>query len=491
MSAVNTEFRRFDPTPKALRWYQRLWPHSLMSRMLCMLVCALLLAEIISGIFWYRQYSVRNNAGLESTVRSLTQSMLSTYNFMSSLPRNYRHLVLQQQLELGGSQFFISINNHPLPQQPIANSSNAQRVLELAQSEVRGQQGDRLQAVISLTAANRLRVFNAGVLMVDLPPGWARFGLVTSRGDEPVLALQLALNKDEWLFIAAPLPPPYDQLDVPLLGSRQVGFTLCSMLLVALFGGWLIRRELRPLARLAQGAHQLNTQLDSQPLPEEGSAELVSATRAFNQMQDRLRAYLHNREILFTAISHDLKTPLTRLRLRIEMLDDPPLEHKLEQDLLDLEMMVKGALQSMKDTDIHENMERIDLRHLLTQLMDAHTNVSLRGTPQYLFGRPLALKRCINNLVDNGLKYGGRLEISVENYAEHMTLSFRDYGPGIPQAQLENVFKPYYRLHSDSQGSGLGLAIARGIARAHGGDITLYNHPCGGLIAVLRLRRYL
>ena len=117
-----------------------------MSRMLCMLVCALLLAEIISGIFWYRQYSVRNNAGLESTVRSLTQSMLSTYNFMSSLPRNYRHLVLQQQLELGGSQFFISINNHPLPQQPIANSSNAQRVLELAQSEVRSQQGDRLQA---------------------------------------------------------------------------------------------------------------------------------------------------------------------------------------------------------------------------------------------------------------------------------------------------------------------------------------------------------
>lgn len=120
MLAVNTEFRRFDPSPKSLRWYQRLWPRSLMSRMLCMLVCALLLAEIISGVFWYRQYSVRNNAGLESTVRSLTQSMLSTYNFMSSLPRNYRHLVLQQQLELGGSQFLspsiaIPSNSSRLP----------------------------------------------------------------------------------------------------------------------------------------------------------------------------------------------------------------------------------------------------------------------------------------------------------------------------------------------------------------------------------------
>jgi signal transduction histidine kinase len=492
MSAVNTELVRFNPRQKPPAWYQRLWPRTLVSRMIGMLVCALLLAEVISGVIWYKQYSVRNDAGLESAVRSLTQNMLSTYNFMSSLPRNYRYLVLQQQLELGGSQFFFSINSHPLQQQPIAKGSNATRALELAQSEVHNQLGNQLPTRVSLTAANQLRVFNAGVLMVDLPTGWARFGLVTAKGDQPVLVLQIALNKDEWLFIASPLPPPYDQLDVPLIGSRQIGFTLCSMLLAVLFGGWLIRRELRPLARLAQGAHQLNTQLDSPPLPEEGSAELVSATRAFNQMQDRLRAYLHNREILFTAISHDLKTPLTRLRLRVEVLGDPVLEQKLEQDLCDLEMMVKGALQSMKDTDIHENMEQINLKHLLEQLIDAHRpNVTLRGEPQRLLGRPLALKRCINNLVDNGLKYGHKVEISVDNYAEHTTLSFRDDGPGIPQDQRENVFKPYYRLQHEQQGNGLGLAIARGIARAHGGDITLYNHPCGGLIAVLRLRRYM
>lgn len=457
-----------------------------------MLVCALLLAEVISGVIWYRQYSMRNSTGLESAIRGLTQNMLSTYKFMSSLPRNYRYLVLQQQLELGGSQFFFSINNHPLEQLPISRGSNADSVLALAKNEVRGQLGNQPKTLISLTTVDQLRVFNAGVLMVDLPPGWTRFGLVPSRGNGPVLVLQIALSKDEWLFIAAPLPPPYDVLDLPLLGSRQIGFTLCSMLLVALFGGWLIRRELRPLARLAQGAHQLNTQLDSAPLPEEGSTELISATRAFNQMQDRLRAYLHNREILFTAISHDLKTPLTRLRLRVEVLGDPALEQKLERDLGDLEMMVKGALQSMKDTDIHENMEQVDLKYLLNQLVETHNpEVTLRGEPQKLLGRPLALKRCINNLVDNGLKYGHKVEISVDNYAEHMTLSFRDYGPGIPQEQRENVFKPYYRLHQDRQGNGLGLAIARGIARAHGGDITLYNHPCGGLISVLRLRRYM
>ncbi len=487
---MNTDDVLLPAGRKPARWYHRLWPRSLVSRMLCMLVLALLLAEVISGVVWYRQYSMRNDTGLESTVRGMTQGMLSTYNFMSSLPRNYRHLVLQQQLALGGSQFFVSINSHPLPQQSLPDSSRVRRVLALTRSEMHSQLDNRVRAEVTLSAANRLRVFNAGVLMADLPPGWARFGLATSRGDEPILALQLPLNNSEWLFIAAPLPPPYDQLDTPLIGSRQIGFTLCSMLLVILFGWWIIRRELKPLAGLVQGAYQLNSQLDSEPLPEQGSAELVSATRAFNEMQHRLRVYLHNREMLFTAVSHDLKTPLTRLRLRVEMLDDPLLERKLEQDLSDLEMMVKGALQSMKDTDIHENMERIDLMHLFGQLMEAHPEITLMGKVLPIFGRPLAIKRCINNLVDNGLKYGRRLEIRVKNHPGHITLSLRDYGPGIPQDQRENVFKPYYRLQKDEQGSGLGLAIARGIARAHGGDITLYNHPCGGLIAVLRLRRY-
>ncbi|WET15891.1 ATP-binding protein [Yersinia intermedia] len=304
------------------------------------------------------------------------------------------------------------------------------------------------------------------------------------------MVIQLQLNSNEWLFLAAPLPPPYDQLESPLFSLRQVGFTLCSLLLVLLFTWWLIRRELKPLARLAHGALELNSSLDSEPLPEEGSAELVTATRSFNQMQSRLRAYLHNREMLFTAISHDLKTPLTRLRLRVEMLEDETLGKKFERDVADLEMMVKGALQSMKDTDLHENMESIDIMNLLRQTMDAYLNVSVSGKASPIFGRPLAIKRLLNNIVENGLNYGQRVEITLSDHRDYIMLFIRDFGPGIIEEQWEKVFKPYYRLQQDNRGSGLGLAISRSIARAHGGEVTLRNHPASGLIVEVRLQRY-
>lgn len=477
-----------------VRWLQDmfrpLWPRSLLSRMLCMLVIALLLAESISGSIWYRQFSLRNQASLESTIKGLVQGMLTSYNFMSSLPYNYRHLVLQQQLALGGSQFFISINNHVLDEVQLLNSQAARTVVSQAKQELRTQLGERQAAIISLTPADQLKVFNAGVLVDNLPPAWVRFGITTSHKDAPVLVIQLQLNSNEWLFLAAPLPPPYDQLESPLFSLRQVGFTLCSLLLVLLFTWWLIRRELKPLARLAHGALELNSSLDSEPLPEEGSAELVTATRSFNQMQSRLRAYLHNREMLFTAISHDLKTPLTRLRLRVEMLEDETLGKKFERDVADLEMMVKGALQSMKDTDLHENMESIDIMNLLRQTMDAYLNVSVSGKASPIFGRPLAIKRLLNNIVENGLNYGQRVEITLSDHRDYIMLFIRDFGPGIIEEQWEKVFKPYYRLQQDNRGSGLGLAISRSIARAHGGEVTLRNHPASGLIVEVRLQRY-
>ncbi|SUP68663.1 osmolarity sensor protein [Yersinia kristensenii] len=488
MSVVNIDSGRY------IRWLQDmfrlLWPRSLLSRMLCMLVIALLLAESISGSIWYRQFSLRNQASLESTIKGLVQGMLTSYNFMSSLPYNYRHLVLQQQLALGGSQFFISINNHVLDEVQLLSSQAAKTVVSQAKQELRTQLGERQAAIISLTPADQLKVFNAGVLVENLPPAWARFGITTSHKDAPVLVIQLQLNTNEWLFLAAPLPPPYDQLESPLFSLRQVGFTLCSLLLVLLFTWWLIRRELKPLARLAHGALELNSSLDSEPLPEEGSAELVTATRSFNQMQSRLRAYLHNREMLFTAISHDLKTPLTRLRLRVEMLEDDKLGKKFEQDVADLEMMVKGALQSMKDTDLHENLESIDIMNLLRKTMDAYLNVNVSGKASPIFGRPLAIKRLLNNIVDNGLNYGRRVEIVLSDHRDYIMLFIRDFGPGIPEDQWEKVFKPYYRLQQDNRGSGLGLAISRSIARAHGGEVTLHNHPSSGLIVEVRLQRY-
>ena len=123
-------------------------------------------------------------------------------------------------------------------------------------------------------------------------------------------------------------------------------------------------------------------------------------------------------------------------------------------------------------------------------MMDAYLNVSVSGKASPIFGRPLAIKRLLNNIVENGLNYGQRVEITLSDHRDYIMLFIRDFGPGIIEEQWEKVFKPYYRLQQDNRGSGLGLAISRSIARAHGGEVTLRNHPASGLIVEVRLQRY-
>ncbi|MGL4757251.1 MAG: sensor histidine kinase, partial [Aeromonadaceae bacterium] len=197
-----------------------------------------------------------------------------------------------------------------------------------------------------------------------------------------------------------------------------------------------------------------------------------------------------------------LKTPITRLRLRVELLEDEEQIVKFGKDLDDLEMMVKGALQTVKDTDIHENIEIIDLNQLLEQIAEGynlggHEKMLIEGRCKKPYrGKPLALKRCIGNLADNAIKYGDRVRVIVmddieeELEAEVVILYFIDEGPGLPADQLDKIFEPYYRLSHDKPGTGLGLGIARSIAHAHGGDLVLENRPQGGLQAVLSLPRH-
>lgn len=470
---------------------KRLTPRSLFVRVWCVLVAALLLAELFAGVLWYYQYRTRSEVGLESAVRGLSQSVTATVHFMAALPHNYRQLVLSQQRKLGGSQFFVSINNHKLNQAVLPANRSRNKVIDIARRELELHLRADQAIHISLTPANQLRVFNAGVLMVDLPTGWAQFSLQDSQSDAPVLVFQQQINATEWLFLATPLPPPYDLIDIPVFTPRHFWFILFGMVLVLLFTWPLLRRELKPVKALANAAEQMDSRLDVLPLAEEGSIEFVAATRAFNKMQNRLRSYLYNREMLFTAISHDLKTPITRLRLRAEMMDDEIQRNKFEADLKDLELMVKGALQSMKDTDIHENIEPIDVMLMLNQLTEAYgTRVQIQGEAEPVRGRPLAIRRCIGNLIDNGLKYGENVVITLDNQPDRITLFIADDGPGIPERLFEKVFEPYFRFQHDKQGTGLGLSIARSIARSQGGELILHNDLQGGLVATLVLLRW-
>jgi signal transduction histidine kinase len=226
--------------------------------------------------------------------------------------------------------------------------------------------------------------------------------------------------------------------------------------------------------------------------------EVVETARAFNTMQRRISRFVEDRARILAAVSHDLKTPLTRIRLRADLLEDEVLGAKIRRDLDDMQRMVDATLDFMRGTESREETRPLDLMALLESLCDdaaeAGQQVVLRGrvvTPYH--GRPLALKRCIGNLLDNALRYGGSAEVSVRDSDKGVTLSVADQGPGIPEGAMGKVFEPFFRLEASrarrSGGTGLGLGIARNIARAHGGDLVLKHRPGGGLIAELRLPR--
>jgi signal transduction histidine kinase len=288
------------------------------------------------------------------------------------------------------------------------------------------------------------------------------------------------------LYIAALLPAPYVDLDDTLIGREQILFLIFSTTILLILTYLLMKRQVKPLKRLAKAANEMSMDIEQAPIKEEGASELITATRAFNRMQQRIRHYVADREHLFSAISHDLKTPITRLRLRAELLENDTKREKFNRDLDDLEMMVKGALQCVRDTDLHENNAYVDLNEVIASVIEPYNQPKTRvqfsaSHIESIVAKPLAIKRVIGNLVENAVKYGEKAEITLTCDADWVKIVICDQGPGIPEEQLEAVFEPYYRLADDDQGNGLGLGICRNILHGHGGDLIIDNLPNKGL----------
>jgi signal transduction histidine kinase len=271
---------------------------------------------------------------------------------------------------------------------------------------------------------------------------------------------------------------------------------LVLLLVVVLYAA--ARNITRPLSDLARAADSVGRQVRPAQLQERGARELRDAAHAFNTMQDRLRRYLDSRTRVLAAMSHDLKTPLTRLRLQVETLEDTTLQARISRELDEMESMVREALSLFRGLDDGEPAAPVDIDALLAQLRaefaDMGGEVTVVGHALRSFtGRAQALKRCFTNLIANAIKFGTCAEVSVADTEQELVVRIRDRGPGIPPDELERVFEPFYRVESsrnrDSGGTGLGLSIARDIAQAHGGTLSVANLPAGGLEATLRLPR--
>ncbi|NEV60644.1 HAMP domain-containing protein [Thiorhodococcus minor] len=303
--------------------------------------------------------------------------------------------------------------------------------------------------------------------------------------------IQIRLTDGTWVqFVRA---VPEDVFERPARLLLTLGILLVSVILLALLAvRWLVG----PLRTLRSAAEALGRDIRRPPIPERGPLEVAQTAHAFNTMQQRLQRFIDDRARILAAVSHDLKTPLTRMRLRTDLLDDAELRAKLQRDLDDMESMVKATLDFMQGSDSREATQTLDLNALLETIQsdaqDAGWTVSLTGSADApIQARPKALKRCITNLVENAARYGGGAEIGVEERPGALVILVRDRGPGVPQPLLEQVFEPFFRLEASrarhSGGTGLGLGIARNIARGHGGDLLLRNRVDGGLCAELTL----
>ncbi len=324
----------------------------------------------------------------------------------------------------------------------------------------------------------------------ERPPRWRMHAMMMGLRN---FVVQVRLRDGATVTFQQTLPE-----DIIAWPARLLLILVVLLASVALLAAWAVRALTRPLTVLAHAAAELGRDIRHPPLPEIGPLEVQRAAHAFNTMQERLIRYLEDRNRILAAVSHDLKTPITRLRLRAELLEESPLREKFQADLDDMQRMAQASLDFLRSGEDAEPVASVDINALLDALRedaeDAGHEVQIHGLArQPLRCRLLALKRCLTNLVDNALKYGQRAEIKVMDRPDRLVLTIRDHGPGIPTTELERVFEPFYRLESsrsrDTGGTGLGLSIARNIARAHGGELILRNHPGGGLEAVLDIPR--
>lgn len=436
----------------------RAWlPKSLLGRLILVMFGGLLLAQIGGGLIMFQ---IWDRQAVQHQGRYLGQRIVEIQHSLSQFPPAQRPLIINA---LNSPRLHVELS----PQGP-PNCGGFDSDLGLVEN-LRRQLEQQLAAPLPC-----LRVRSA-------------------LGGQLSLQVALPLRDGTWLYIEHS-----HQNETNFAWPWRLSLNLLLMLgLISLLSWFAVRWFTRPLSDLANAAEQLGRDIQQPPLEERGAIEVRRATRAFNTMQARLRRYLDDRTRILSAVSHDLKTPLTRLRLRAELIEDEELRASLCRDLEEMQAMTLATLDFLRGLDDRETAQKVDVMALLSSLQaDAEElgwAVSLEENPALppCHLRVNSIKRCLNNLLENGVKYGQAVHIRAYQQDREMWIDISDQGTGIPQEALESVFEPFFRLEDSRSrqtgGTGLGLSIARNLARAQGGEVELHNRPEGGLLARLRL----
>lgn len=451
-------------------------PRSFAGQTLAVVVFTLLMSHLIgSTIYWLD----RREAVISTEARDFAERVVGMVVLLQHLPEKWHKDVVR---ESDGRTFHVTLDENPeAPKQNL-------------HADLSGEVTRYLRGRLSLLAPDNIFVWLTdapfiprGSIIGDQPN---TYQAATTREEDGIhtsifVHIAIGLQDDRWLNFVGGLP------DAPSFWLTPANLYILSIMVgVAAIATWLVFRVNAPLSAFAHAADRLGKDIKAEPLLEAGPTEVAQAAHAFNAMQERLRRLVENRTQILAALSHDLKTPVTLLRLRVELMDESDDKIKILETLDEMELMIASILDFTRATLLNEAPRMVDLSAMLSSIcddmVDAGAAVEFEtGEAIWYSCRRVGLKRALTNLIDNAVKYGGNARVKVAQDGATVHVEIDDDGPGIPQDQQEAIFMPFYRIdESRSEGAGgvgLGLSIAQTIIHGHGGHINFENRAEGGL----------
>ena len=437
---------------------------SLFARMVMILLAGLLAAQLAS--LWL-QWGERASVVSQARVLNFADRVVEVIRVLEAEPTTRREAALAA-LRARDLQLTLIADDQVSPNEP------------------RGQ----IQATIAarLGSAREVRSLGGG------GSGMSGGGGMMQHGNPTMRRFDVRLKDGQWLRIVG----TNEVAAPPALSNDLIVQLLITLLIVAAVVMIAVREATRPLQQLATAADTLGSDLDAPPLAETGPTETRRAAQAFNRMQARIKHLIDERARALAAVSHDLRTPLTRLRLRAELVDDEKLREQMAADLDAMAAMIDATLDYLRGLQDAEVARPIDMNALLQSLADdaAVLGKAIRVDGMALApftGRLSALRRAVQNLIDNAIKYGHSAHILIDDTVSTLRVTVEDEGYGIAPDELPRVTEPYYRPDAsrsrETGGVGLGLSIVKDIVLLHGGELVLSNRPQGGLSAAIVLPR--
>ena len=448
----------------------RLWPDTLAGRTTLVLGLGVTLLVLVAALLLTHE---RRETFREAHQNRLSERIGILYRVMDKTPDGSRSVVLER---FQRQDFSVSLATQPSVLDARSRDRFERFLKRLIRSEIPGLEKGGLR--VRHGAAKR-------------PPHASGADDGFDGLSDDVLWVSLQLGDGSWINLETRIDRGAPPWALPTLAGL-----LALVLLIGAVGYFASRRLSRPVRELAAAAERFGRGGEAQPLEVRGPREVRRTIEAFNRMQERIERHLQERRLMLAAVSHDLRTPITTLRLRAEYIEDEEMRERTLSTLAHMESMLNDTLAFARDEGRDQKLRRFDLVTLLQTLCDDYRDLGeqiLCELPERLpiAGRPAALQRALSNLIGNALRYAGGASVSLLSEKDAVLIVVEDDGPGIPEALLEEVFTPFYRLessrNSETGGVGLGLAVARLLVHAQGGSITLSNRDEGGLRAEVRL----